>query len=74
LAGDDALSFFAPYLVRRTRLWGKRKGEDDALCAVSGVKAICTAAAKTALENACKHHNERVQAAAKYALHELEAS
>jgi len=71
LAKNDALDFFAPFLVRRTRLWGKRKGENDALCAVSGVKAICTPAAKEALKTACKHHNERVQAAAKYALHEL---
>ncbi len=72
LGGDDALDFFAKHLVKRRRLWGKRKGEDISLCAVSGVKAVGTEAARKALAEACEHHNERVSAAAKFALRELE--
>jgi hypothetical protein len=74
LGKDDTLDFFAPYLVRRRLLWGKRKGEDEALCSVSGLKAVGTDAAKEALVSACRHHNERVRAASKFALRELEGT
>ncbi|MBI5137735.1 MAG: HEAT repeat domain-containing protein [Nitrospirae bacterium] len=74
LGGDGALPFFAPHLKARRRLWGRRKGEEVSLCAVSGAKAVGTPAARSLLQEGSRHHNERVRAACGFALRELEGA
>lgn len=73
LGGDDMMSFFDSHLKRRRILFGGKKNEDMSLCAVAGLRAVGTEAARKSLAAAERHRNQRIRAAATAALRELES-
>jgi hypothetical protein len=74
LGGDDVLGFFNGHLGRRRLgMLGGRRDEDMALCAVAGLKAVGTDAARELLETHARKGSRKVRAACEWALRELKA-
>jgi len=75
LGGDDAIGFFTQHLGRRRLggLIGGRKDEDMALCAVAGLKAVGTPAAREVLREQARHGGRKVRSACEWALREMGA-
>jgi len=75
LGGDDAIGFFGQHLGRRRLggLIGGRKDEDMALCAVAGLKAVGTPAAREVLRTQAKSGSRKVRSACEWALREMGA-
>lgn len=75
LGGDEAIGFFGQHLGRRRLggLIGGRKDEDMALCAVAGLKAVGTPAAREALREQARQGSRKVRSACEWALREMGA-
>jgi hypothetical protein len=75
LGGDDTIGFFGQHLGRRRLggLLGGRKDEDMALCAVAGLKAVGTPAAREVLRSQARSGSRKVRSACEWALREMGA-
>jgi HEAT repeat protein len=74
LGGDDVLGFFNGHMGRRRiGMLGGRRDEDLALCAVAGLKAVGTDAARELLETHARKGSRKVRAACEWALREMKA-
>jgi hypothetical protein len=72
LGGDDVLGFFQSHLGRKGfSLFGGRKDEDLSLCAVAGLKAAGTDAARAILEQHARKGSRKVRSACEWALREM---
>jgi len=72
LGGDDVIGFFQGHLAKRGfALFGGRKDEDLSLCAVAGLKAAGTEAARAVLEQNARKGSRKVRSACEWALREL---
>jgi hypothetical protein len=75
LGGDDTIGFFTQHLGRKRLggLIGGRKDEDLALCAVAGLKAIGTPAARDVLRAQARQGSRKVRSACEWAQREMGA-
>lgn len=75
LGGDDTIGFFTQHLGRKRLggILGGRKDEDMALCAVAGLKAVGTPAAREVLRAQARQGSRKVRSACEWALREMGA-
>jgi len=76
LGGDDTIGFFNQHIGHKRLgglLGGGRKDEDMALCAVAGLKAVGTPAAREALRTQARQGSRKVRSACEWALREMGA-
>jgi len=72
LGGDEVVDFFEGHLGRRRfGLFGGRRDEDLALCAVAGLKAVGTDAARAVLQAHTRRGSRKVRSACEWALRDL---
>jgi hypothetical protein len=72
LGEDDAIGFLQGHLVKRGfALFGGRRDEDLSLCAVAGLKAAGTEAARAVLQQQARKGSRKVRSACEWALREM---